>query len=218
MSYETLATLKSILNPPIPVLTTEKDATIQQALDMATEAIDMHCERTFTPVTATRLFEAPFDSNLYVTDLLSVSAITINGTAIDNTTGYQLRPFTLTPQNPHHTLLRRMLAGYPGPWTYIGVQSVSITGSWGYATTVPATIKQVCRIMAVRMYQREQRAYGNESGTNESGMTIVQSPRPSLDQDCKDLLEPYVLKWKAGTISATDPVNWVAGAGYGERW
>jgi len=205
VSYETLSVLKSTLQPPIT--TTEKDSTLQHLLDVATEAIDEYCGRTFDMVDEVRTFEAPYDSDLEVTDLLEVTGITVGGTALA-ATGYQLRPLTLTTRYPHYTRIVRLQAGYPGPWAYRAV-TMAIDGTWGYSWDVPATIKEVCRIMATRLYRREITGYANEAGSNEAGATIVQSPKASLDQDCKDMLEPYRRKWTAGTLSAAPPRPWI---------
>lgn len=207
-AYETLSAFKAMLG--IPSANTEKDDTLQQLLSAATEAIDLYCARTFN-VSApyTRQFDAPYDSDLQVLDLLTVSAITLNGVALA-TTAYSLRPFTLNSRYPHYTVVRRMQQLYPGPWAYADPWTyrslyVAITGTWGYASSVPVTIKQVCRIIAARLYRRELNMYGNEGGTTAEGASIVQSPKASIDADCAALLAPYTLKFKAGTLSATDP-------------
>jgi hypothetical protein len=103
----------------------------------------------------------------------------------------------------------RLQGGLPGPWTYAAV-TVAVTGTWGYATTVPTTIKAVCRILAARLYNWEKNKYGNEGGVNANGASFTQSPRPVLDENLKQMLDPYRLKHGMGTIDLKEPARWTS--------
>lgn len=66
-----------------------------------------------------------------------------------------------------------------------GVPTVQITAKWGYATTVPAPIKQATITLAARWWKRGEAAWSDALASGELGMLLY---RKELDPDVKLLL------------------------------
>lgn len=68
---------------------------------------------------------------------------------------------------------------------YRGVPTVQVTARWGYAATVPATIKQACIIQVCRWLARGGSQWADSIGSAETGTLEF---RQELDPDVKMLL------------------------------
>lgn len=66
------------------------------------------------------------------------------------------------------------------------VPTIQVTAKWGYAVTVPATIKQACLITVARWYKRGQTAYADAIAMPDMGQTMF---RQVLDPDVKMILQ-----------------------------
>jgi hypothetical protein len=69
--------------------------------------------------------------------------------------------------------------------TYRGVPTVQVTAKWGYATTVPAAIKEAAVVLASRWYKRGQSAWSDVLANTETGMLMY---RKEIDPDVKFML------------------------------
>ncbi len=70
-----------------------------------------------------------------------------------------------------------------------GVPTVRITGNWGYAATVPGTIKEATIAQAARWYKRGQGAWSNILANREQGqLAFGRSIQASLDPDIRFML------------------------------
>jgi hypothetical protein len=77
-------------------------------------------------------------------------------------------------------------AGFkPDSETSRGVPTVQVTAKWGYATTVPADIKEACIMQAARWYKRLEGAMSDALASGELGQLLY---RQSLDPDLKMIL------------------------------
>jgi hypothetical protein len=193
VSYETLASIKAVLQIAADDLT--HDEVLNAFRTDVREAIDNECQRTFlVPSTSTtKTYLAPESPLLWVDDVWQIDSVVVGGVTL-SASDYDKQPFELTGQQPHYYQLIRLRGGQEADWAS-SRSKVVVTGKWGYASTVPEVVRQVCQIMVSRMYKRGQAAFGNEGGTSEGGLSFVQAPKCTLDADCKLRLKPLVKQW-----------------------
>lgn len=160
---------------------------LEDVVESVSRLIDGYCQRHFwqTDAGTTRLFTAV---DLYViqlgafNDLVSASAVTENGAAV---TGYRLEPRnTAGPETRPFTSIRRTV-GYWQMSEADDLWEVAVTGVWGWPT-VPAAVKQACRLQVARVFKRADSPLG-VAGFGEFGVVRV----TQLDPDVKALLAPY---------------------------
>lgn len=191
--YTTLAEVKAILR-----ITDSVDYTLlETSIEAASRLIDSHCERVFTSGTATRVY-APMDSYMVeIDDLVSLTSLKTSSDA-DGTfditwsaTDYQLEPLNGLVGGKHspYTHIRAVgdylfpSVNWPNPY---GEATVQVTGVFGYATAVPADIKQACNLIAVRQFKRYDSPLG-VAGFSDLGVVRVSR----IDSDVEALLGPY---------------------------
>jgi hypothetical protein len=66
-----------------------------------------------------------------------------------------------------------------------GAPTVQVTAKWGFASSVPADIKEACLMQAARWYKREESAMADVLASGELGQLMYMK---SLDPDIKRLL------------------------------
>lgn len=169
-TYASLAELKAFLG----IGDAADDANLKLALNAAHNHIDRLANRTFGQTVETRSFTATDPHTLYVPDLVSVTAVTVNGTAWA-TSDYELqrtgfvRPFSrIAAVGAHH------FAG-----------NVTVAGTWGWPV-VPDEVKFAALILASRLFKRKDSPEG-VLGFSEFG-TVRLSPQ---DRDAVALVSPY---------------------------
>lgn len=122
-------------------------ATIVEAVS---RGIDRECRRTFYTVQATRLYDWPDRGYLRLRDdLLSVLSITTNSGQSLDSTDISLRPLG---GPPYFEIVPVSGVSFEYDGTPFG--AISVTGSWGYQTTVPADIKLAAIIWAAYTYAK----------------------------------------------------------------
>ena len=67
-----------------------------------------------------------------------------------------------------------------------GTPTVKVTAKWGFATTVPADIKEACIMQSARWYKRLQSAMADTAASTEMGTLLY---RQSLDPDIALILK-----------------------------
>lgn len=200
MAYATVAELadhlgmSDNLNAGVMV-STERTARYNRALDAATAVIDSKCGRTFTATNAgvVRYFVPSGGDTLLIDDVTTVTEVKVdddaNGTyeTTLTTNDYELNQWghyqsTTWP----YSYIVRLDDSWPTPsWTGRR-RLVKITGTWGWAS-VPVPVKQACIILAARYLQRGNAALGVQ-GVSDFGPFTIRSTDPDVDA----LLTPYV--------------------------
>jgi hypothetical protein len=142
--------------------TTYTDQDISLALSAATTAINVNCGRVFTLGSPgeSRTYRPISDRYLLIDDVVSVSAVTANGTALTVTTDYVLEPVRVARPGPPYDVLRSPSTVLTGLGTWGQAHSwgdVVVTGQYGWPS-VPAPIKQATMILASRYLQRSRSA------------------------------------------------------------
>jgi hypothetical protein len=194
VSYATKAEFKAWIG----VDDVEDDESIQSALDAATRSIDRMTNRHFTRETGvTKTYQATCANELAVSDLISVSSITvdINGnhtySRTLSTDNYDLYPYvdeTGMLSTRYSSIRIRPISSLGFAPGYL----VRVVGDFGYVDAdnhTPADIKQACLILASRLWKRRETPFGVLSMPDIG--TGVQLRR--TDPDVANLLDPYTL-------------------------
>ena len=180
------------------------DALLEEIITAASRWIDNHCNRRFYSATETRYY-TPMDTNLlFVDDLLSVTTLKVDedgDRAYETTwasTDYDLLPLNASLNNHPYSMIRTTPEGsYNFPVRL--AKSVEINGSFGYASSVPAPIKEACTLISARLFKRKDAILGVTSNT-ALGEVRMQIP---ADPDVEMLLSRFI-RTPMGGMAVTD--------------
>ena len=172
------------------------DELLETAIESSSRMIDGYCERRFyTNGTETRYFAAT-DSYLVDVDDIAGTAITVETSAgLDGiydetwtTSDYQLEPLNRTNAGLDFPITRlRAIGDYLFPVDPVAHETgVKITGVFGFATAVPAAVKQATILASLRQYQRYSSALG-VAGFGDMGAVRV----ARIDPDIQSMLMPF---------------------------
>jgi len=172
------------------------DELLETAIESSSRMIDGYCERRFyTNGTETRYFAAT-DSYAVDVDDIAGTAITVETSAgLDGiydetwtTSDYQLEPLNRTNAGLDFPITRlRAIGDYLFPVDPVAHETgVKITGVFGFATAVPAAVKQATILASLRQYQRYSSALG-VAGFGDMGAVRV----ARIDPDIQSMLMPF---------------------------
>jgi hypothetical protein len=181
MAYTTTALVKSSLG--IPTATTSEDAAIAAAIDAAEALINNYTGRTFETVTESRTFIPRTASILDIDDLATLSGLIIktdedqNG-SFENTL-VQGTDFVMVGNTNPYRKVTQINQGWP--LSIYGRPTVQVTGTWGFASTVPDNIKQAALLMSCRLFQRKASPLGFQAGAiSEFGPVRISRQDPDV--------------------------------------
>ena len=190
--YATLAQVKAAAR----ITDNVDDELLETAVESSSRMIDGYCERRFyTNGTETRYFAA---SNAYTVDIDDVAgtALTVEtSSGLDGiydetwtTTDYQLEPLNRTNAGLDFPVTRlRAIGDYLFPVDPVAHETgVKVTAVFGFATAVPAAVKQACILASLRQYQRYSSALG-VAGFGDMGAVRV----ARIDPDIQSMLMPF---------------------------
>lgn len=186
MSYATLAQLKAALR--VPSSDTVDDSTLQLALDAASEAIIVHCGRTFGTAAAdtSRVYAAGKTDVVEVDDLSSITAVYFSedGSTWNITTNYQAEPLNgISDGIAFPTTRLRATNAFTWP-VRGGLQTVKVTGKFAFGS-IPTSVKQAEIMQAIRWFKRPDAPFGVTFG-EMGGLRVSR-----VDPDIASMLEPY---------------------------
>lgn len=190
MAYTTRALVKASLG--IPSATTSEDTAIDAAILAADAEIDQYTGRTFENVTQARVYVPTSSLTLNVDDIATLSGLQVK---VDNdadgtyeTTLTINTDFIVAGNKAPYRLIRQVNQGWP--LTIYARPTVQVTATWGYATTVPAPVKQAALLLSARLYQRKASPLGYAAGVvSELGPVRISRNDP----DVGNLLAGYRL-------------------------
>ena len=181
MAYTTTALVKSSLG--IPTATTSEDTAIAAAIDAAEALINNYTGRTFETVTESRTFIPRTASILDIDDLATLTGLIIktdedqNGT-FENTL-VQGTDFVMVGNTNPYRKVTQINQGWP--LSIYGRPTVQVTGTWGFASTVPDNIKQAALLMSCRLFQRKASPLGFQAGAiSEFGPVRISRQDPDV--------------------------------------
>ena len=185
--YCTLEELKEGLDIEI----SKQDSILSRAINAASRQIDNYCQRVFYQTEEqVRYFSTEYYDLLTIDDLTSITelATDVNGLRTYDTiwlpTDYELGPRNAGATGFPYTILTR---------TPLGLQSfpriadsIRITGTWGWPE-VPDDIRQVCLILAYRLYKRKDAPFGVMGSTELGQYQAINK----IDPDAVQILDRY---------------------------
>ena len=190
--YATLSAVKAAAR----ITDSVDDELLETAVESSSRMIDGYCERRFyTNGTETRYFAA---TNAYTLDIDDVAgtALTVETSAgldgiYDETwtaSDYQLEPLNRTNAGLDFPVTRlRAVGDYLFPVDPVAHETgVKVTAVFGFATAVPAAVKQACILASLRQYQRYSSALG-VAGFGDMGAVRV----ARIDPDIQSMLMPF---------------------------
>lgn len=157
------------------------DPDVRDAVVTASRFIDGYCNRTFIAAggSETRKFTAVAKDWITIDDAVTISAVTVNGTAIVLGTDYS-QP---TPSGWPYTILRALTSANLFPR---GTRdAVAVTGTFGWPA-VPPEVKVATKILAARLVPLMRE--GANIGLGFDGAAI---PLGLVDGAVASLLQPY---------------------------
>lgn len=197
--YATTEDLKAFLN--INVSDSVDDAFLGLAVEAASRAIDVSCNRQFGAVAVAeeRFFTARYDRArcrwvVPIDDLMSTTNFAAEVQDSDGQTVGAIDDYVLEPRNGAQT---------GRPWTQLMVRpsstqkpigtpdEVAVTALWGW-TAVPDTIKTACLLQASRFHHRRESPYG-VAGSPDMGSELRLLAR--LDPDVAVMVNPFRRWW-----------------------
>jgi hypothetical protein len=205
------------LKARIGISNADDDTILENVITAVSRWIDTHTGRRFYAASETRYFtadeyaeSAPLPTYaqslrvtgrggqiVYVNDLLTVTTLKTDDDG-DRTyettwaaTDYDLLPDNALLNGEPYTQVRLAPNGrYTFPLHRRGVQ---IVGSFGYAATTPAMVKEACLLQSHRLWKRKDAVFG-VAGASEMGQILVQI---KADPDVQELLKRYIKVWVA---------------------
>jgi hypothetical protein len=179
---------------------TDDDGALDLAIEAASRAIDLACNRRFflDSVTSARTYLLPgayAPGVFYIDDFDPGTAPTVKVDVDDDGTfettwtagtDYQLEPLVHNavesgPQNA----IRLLGSQYLRP-AYLGRANLQVTAKWGWPA-VPSAIKKACEVLAVDLFRAKDAPFGI-GGAADFGVFRVRE-----NQIVKGLILPYVL-------------------------
>ena len=125
---------------------TSDDTDLTVALNGAHRAAENYCQRSFAPAAsaAAQLFKGNDARVLSIFDCTTVTAVTVNGTAVTDFVAEPTNGKSWTQQARPYTQLLRNAAYWP---SLLGQANISVTATWGWSA-VPDEVKSAVRILA----------------------------------------------------------------------
>jgi len=164
------------------------DTVIEDIIEKISQTFDDITGRTFYAASATKYFDTPSNSYLYLgnEDLLTITTITNGGGGVISAADYKLLPLNVSPKWQIKLINGKVWetdsSGYPDG-------AISINGTWGYTSTTPDEIKMACVSESVSEYLRRFGENRNTSATITSA-GIVLSPS-GFEKTTYDILIGY---------------------------
>ena len=173
----------------LKITSTTDDALLTILIANAEAQLDRQTHRQFTAATATRKFDAIKDvtgAKLWLDeDLISITTLTNGDSNTIANTKYVLLPTNLSPK-----YAIKLLADSSVYWTYVNnpEEAISVAGSWGYSTTVPADIKYAVQLLTAFYYRSRQAGPDADRTIFADGTVIAPAQAPQI---VAELIAPY---------------------------
>lgn len=180
---------------------TVDDAALSVAIEAASRAIDVSCNRQFgkVDVAEERFYTARWDRQrtrwvIDIDDLMDMTGLVVEIQDTDGNAVGEIDDYVLEPRNA---------AQRGRPWTALvvrpgssvvptGVQGeIAATGLWGW-TALPGSITQGCQLQASRFHARRESPYG-VAGSPDLGSELRLLAK--LDPDVAVIVAPYRRWW-----------------------
>jgi len=198
--YCELGDVRSALN--IPASSSDKDVTIEAAINAASRQIDAHCGRRFWQdgTVVTREYFADDLSECQVDDISTTTGLIVKlddadtgafGTTLTISTHFVLLPRNAAREVPvwPYTAIRLVDGAYTFPRSSSGRAGLQVTAKFGWPA-VPDDITRACVVQAVQLYKAPDAAFGAVQ-VGVDGFAFRLGSR--INPIAAALLDPYVV-------------------------
>lgn len=192
MAYATASELRTQIEK-VGTTGSGSDGALALLLDAASLAIDNYCNRPdgflSSPVATVRYFSGAGKGYLLIDECTAIASVAVKDSITDTTytawVSTDWRAASGDPKSPEWNRLpyNLIIVLITGNWavfpTGISAPSSEITANWGYAATIPATIKAATIALCSRWYKQGQAAWADTMVSPELGAMIYR--RENLD-------------------------------------
>lgn len=165
------------------------DAVIEQIIESASRVIDTETRRTFYARAETRYYDVPTGNTLELDDdLISIGKLT-NGDGTEITAGdYLTKPYN---ESPKYAIKIKDVSNVTFEFdsTTNGEKAISVSGSWGWSSSVPKDIEVATLELAKNIYNRRQ-GQGDNSETVITPSGIIISPK-DIPASVRSVIKKY---------------------------
>lgn len=153
--YATLQQFKDRLNPGGLQAQATDDTVIEAMIEGVSRYIDGETDRTFYARSETHYYDLPdnpYELLIRDDDLLTLTTLTNGDGTVITSTYYKLYPLNTSPK---WKIILLPSSGYIWQFSTTGnvEAAISIVGTWGYTSSTPANIKEVCLQISLGIYQ-----------------------------------------------------------------
>jgi hypothetical protein len=184
MAYTDTATVKQYLG----IDSSDHDALIGNIITRTQKAIESYCDRVFEAASATRYYDVTGSRTLFLDDdLLTVTTLTNGDDTEIAASDYQLLPLN---ESPKYAIRLKENSNINWEDDSDGNREgvISVAGTWGWTTAVPADIAHACiRLAAYYFKQREAQVF-DVTAIPDQGAIIIPKGIPP---DVKMILDHY---------------------------
>ena len=198
MAYATVTELRAELGKDV----TDDDTVLVRLLDAATRNIDDACNRPDGFVSDTtasaRLYPGNNQEFIRIDEFTSVTQVRVRPAATSDYETWtsadymacagdrRFPDYNPAAKGKPYTALRTDPNGdYTIFYADTEYPTVEVTACWGYATSVPVTVKTACIMQAVRWYKRLKSGMSDTLASVDTGLLMYTK---TLDPDVKRLL------------------------------
>ncbi len=171
----------------------EDDGNLDLSVEACSRWLDEYYKTSFYARTETRYLTAEFSDLVYLDDLLTITTLKTD-TDGDETyaTTWATTDYWLEPRNaqsrPTPSPYTRIRINRNGDYSFPTIDyGIEIAGTWGYSSTAPKVIKQLCLLLAHRIWKRKDSIFGI-AGSPELGVTVIQA-KVTVDSDIQMLMD-----------------------------
>ena len=158
---------------------TQDDTWLGTLADSASAWVDAHCAVPSGGFAVATDSVRSFDVCAIVDGVLQLDAPLVSLTSLTNGDGTAINKATvrLYPLNGGHYWSIHMLSTGPG-WQWVTDGLYTVTGKWGWSTTVPTPVKEATIMLAAWMYKRYQAGLQDAANNAEIGQMMYSERMP----------------------------------------
>ena len=158
---------------------TQDDGWLTTLADSASAWVDAHCAVPSGGFAVATDSVRSFDACALEDGVLRLDVPLVSLTSLTNGDGTAINKATvrLYPLNGPHYWSIHMLSTGPG-WQWVTDGLYTVTGKWGWSTTVPTPVKEATVMLAAWMYKRYQAGLQDAANNAEIGQMMYSERMP----------------------------------------
>lgn len=210
VAYATVDQLKIRVDITTAALSDDKEEAYEEILNAMSRKIDNLCRRpdgfVATAADETRYFDGKGKIYLRIPECTSITTVSVKDSYSDTTYVAWISPTTVLAgdgdwysaagsftrpifnRTPYTMLLIDPNGDYSGFPDGFNLPTVKVAAKWGYATTVPPTIREAALAEAARLIKRFEASMSTSAGDGNLGALVLSARQAALSKDIQDML------------------------------